>query len=200
MKYAMILALGLLASPAMAQGPSFDCGQAEGAVEELICTSPELSALDRELTRLFDLVATGPNMTDTLFKGIQAYQRGWIKGRDDCWKTTDVTACVQQAYATRIAQLRTAHADARAHPGDSLGPFPYTCPGFNDVISVTFINAGDPMAVVQWQDVTKVLSQGAAASGARYSDGQVTFWTKGDSAQFTTPTGKTVTCQQDDMG
>jgi hypothetical protein len=32
-------------------------------------------------------------------------QRGWVKGRDDCWKGSDFPGCVEFAYLYREAQL-----------------------------------------------------------------------------------------------
>jgi uncharacterized protein len=33
-------------------------------------------------------------------------QRGWVKGRNDCWKSADHLQCTQAAYETRIAALQ----------------------------------------------------------------------------------------------
>jgi hypothetical protein len=39
-------------------------------------------------------------------KHLKAEQRGWIKGRNECWKTTDKVACARKSYEARIAELQ----------------------------------------------------------------------------------------------
>jgi len=39
-------------------------------------------------------------------KALKAEQRGWVKGRDDCWKRSDVRGCVAGEYRSRIAELK----------------------------------------------------------------------------------------------
>ena len=87
--------------------PSFDCSKASGQVEELICADPELAALDVEMARLYQAVsaeATGQEM-----KTLRTDQRGWIKGRNDCWKAVGVSVreCVEASYRDRIRELRS---------------------------------------------------------------------------------------------
>ncbi len=43
------LMLMALATPALGDGPTFDCEKAEGTVEEMICADAALAALDVEL-------------------------------------------------------------------------------------------------------------------------------------------------------
>ena len=37
---------------------------------------------------------------------IKTTQRGWIGGRNECWKSEDSRACTEKAYRTRIAELQ----------------------------------------------------------------------------------------------
>ena len=85
--------------------PSFDCSKASGQVEELICSDPELAALDVELARLYRAVSA--QTTGQKLKTLRTYQRGWIKGRNDCWKAVGVgvRACVEVSYRDRIREL-----------------------------------------------------------------------------------------------
>ena len=82
------------ATPLAAQnGPSIDCTKANSTAEELICADPALSALDREISRLYDLARGSVAGSDLAM--LKAYQRGWIKGRDDCWKArVSITECI----------------------------------------------------------------------------------------------------------
>ena len=51
---AAMLIAGFTVHTASAAAPSFDCAKVTSAVNKLICTSPELSALDAKLARDFD--------------------------------------------------------------------------------------------------------------------------------------------------
>ena len=83
--------------------PSFDCSRASGSIEEMICANPDLMALDRQLDRAFrdKLNRLDPESAATE----RAFQRGWIKGRNDCWKSGDPQRCVFDTYTDRIAEL-----------------------------------------------------------------------------------------------
>ncbi|MGB2200489.1 MAG: lysozyme inhibitor LprI family protein [Pseudooceanicola atlanticus] len=102
------LALGPAASLAQ-DGPAFDCAKAESSAEKLVCDDADLAALDRRLADRFAAaveVAEGLDVgaeeaTDTL----RAMQRGWISGRDECWKEPDLRVCVETAYLRREGEL-----------------------------------------------------------------------------------------------
>lgn len=205
MRLAGLTALGAVfaASVVWAEGPSFDCAKADSDTEDAICNSPELSALDVEMTRLFNLAIKGKNLTDARRDELRSYQLGWIKGRNECWKSDlGVDACVQQEYALRIAELRTSYADANTESPQSIGPLPYVCDGLDvPVISAVFINVGDPsLAVLTWRDGFMVMPQVISGSGARYSNGKSSFWIKGKEAQLTTFDGSVHACKEDVTG
>ncbi|MCA0870843.1 MliC family protein [Seohaeicola saemankumensis] len=190
----------LAAGPVRAEGPAFDCSKAESSAEEAVCASDDLTALDRELARLYGLAVNGPNMSEDRLKELRAYQRGWVKGRDECWKANQLETCIADEYALRIHDLRQGYADARAEEGASLGPFPYACEGLDALVSVAFVNTGPSRAVLKWRENALVLTQAESGSGARYEAGDAEFWTKGDEAMFTAPDGGSYSCAKDDMG
>jgi uncharacterized protein len=71
----------LVAVSAMAQGPSFDCSKVEkGSIEELVCQSDELSALDRQMAEVYSAAAKKAIYEHPPV--LKAEQRGWIKGLD----------------------------------------------------------------------------------------------------------------------
>ena len=75
----------------MAQAqPAFDCNDAEGEVELLICNDEALQALDRTLAKTY--ARAMQNLPEEDQASEKAMQRGWIKGRNDCWKEVDVGA------------------------------------------------------------------------------------------------------------
>ncbi|WP_210529904.1 lysozyme inhibitor LprI family protein [Rubellimicrobium arenae] len=108
-----LLAVGSLAllaagaGPALAQdGPSFDCAKASTWGERLVCSDPELARLDRNLQARFEAaLAAAQAQTPAALLDLRATQRGWIKGRDDCWKGLYPNECVRANYLHREAQL-----------------------------------------------------------------------------------------------
>lgn len=106
----LLAALVLVPAAGLAQdGPAFDCAQAESSAEKLICADAELAALDRRLAERFAAavdVAEGLDVgAEQTTKTLRAMQRGWISGRDECWKDPDLRACVETAYLQREAEL-----------------------------------------------------------------------------------------------
>ncbi|MFC6760770.1 lysozyme inhibitor LprI family protein [Sulfitobacter porphyrae] len=106
----LLAALALCPIAALAQdGPAFDCAKAESSAETLICEDAGLAALDRRLADRFaaalavseGLDADAEETTRTL----RAMQRGWISGRDECWKEPDLRACIETEYLRREAEL-----------------------------------------------------------------------------------------------
>ncbi|KGM48912.1 lysozyme inhibitor LprI family protein [Pseudooceanicola atlanticus] len=90
-------------------GPAFDCAKAESSAEKLVCDDPALAALDRRLADRFAAAMSvakgldaGANEAEDL---LRATQRGWIKGRDECWKDPDLRVCVERQYLQREGQL-----------------------------------------------------------------------------------------------
>ncbi|MFO1429136.1 MAG: hypothetical protein U1F76_03195 [Candidatus Competibacteraceae bacterium] len=39
-------------------------------------------------------------------KTLKAEQRGWVKGRNDCWKAGDQRGCIKSEYEARIRELK----------------------------------------------------------------------------------------------
>ena len=111
-----LLALPMLA--AAADGPTFDCAKAHGEVEKLICSDASLAALDRKLAEAYK--AASAKATGKMLSTLKAEQRGWVKGRDDCWKTSGETPawitatwtvssvkdCVAAQYEIRTSELQ----------------------------------------------------------------------------------------------
>jgi uncharacterized protein len=85
-------------------GPTFDCERASGQVETLICKDAGLAALDRRMAEVY--AAAIEAWPANIAAEQRAYQRGWIKGSNDCWKADDPRACTELAYRTRIVELQ----------------------------------------------------------------------------------------------
>jgi uncharacterized protein len=167
----LLLLIACLLPPVQAPTaePAYDCGKAEAAAEKLICEDAELARLDREMQRLFGLAA-GAGLPESALKDLRAHQRGWIKGRNECWKAADLRHCILGAYALRVHALRRDYPAARSRDdeGISFGPDQLTCDGFAAPIAVTFVNAGTALALLAWANETLLVSDVPSASGARY--------------------------------
>ena len=94
----------LAAFSAWAASPSFDCAKASSDVEKLICNDAELAELDNNLASLYSTVLKNTPASEQ--KTLKAEQRGWVKGRDECWKSDALRGCVASEYRSRIAELK----------------------------------------------------------------------------------------------
>jgi uncharacterized protein len=177
--------------------PSFDCAKAASGAEKLVCGDAQLTTLDRETAQLYRLASS--HVSGKQLTRLRATQRGWIKGRDDCWKASDHRACVLASYAGRIHELRGFSPAARAGDTLSKGPFAVSCPGVDAKMSATFINTPPDLVQLQWADRQLTLTQGMSASGVRYVgtgfDGDYVFWEKGREALFSRPGKPDAQCQ-----
>lgn len=107
---AAAICLFLTGLPASAQqGPSFDCAEAATSAEEVVCAVPDLAGLDLRLAERYAAAVAAAGALDAGARNaldvLRATQRGWIKGRDECWKAADLVPCVRDAYLTREAEL-----------------------------------------------------------------------------------------------
>ena len=148
----MVVSLVTLAGAAQAAGPSFDCGKVEaGSVEELVCRDAELAAADRKLAAVYaEALQKAGNEQPPVLK---AMQRGWIKGRDECWKSEDKRACVADAY-----RLRTAELQARYRLLPPTGAATYLCGGQpGNEVTATFFATDPPTAIAERGDQVSLM-------------------------------------------
>jgi uncharacterized protein len=169
----MLLALSIVSVPGavLAAGPSFDCSKVEmGSIEEMICKDEQLSVLDRKMTAVYD--AATSKATNEHPPVLKAEQRGWIKGRNECWKSEDKRRCVEESYTLRIAELQ-----ARYRLVSLTGPVFYVCDGLpaNEVVA-TFFQTEPPSAIAERGDQTSWMVLQPAASGTKYQGRNETLW------------------------
>ena len=99
----MLLATVLFSATLYANQPSFDCSKVrKNSSESLICSSDELMDLDKERAAVYRQALPKASKDDML----KAHQRGWIKGRNDCWKAEDEKKCMVDEYRLRIKELK----------------------------------------------------------------------------------------------
>jgi uncharacterized protein len=91
--------------------PHFSCMGDLHAAEEAICKNPQLVALDYKMAEVYTAALDRATLLDdqpkNAVKLLKAFQRGWIKSRNDCWKAYDgdIDKCIEQIYQRRIAVL-----------------------------------------------------------------------------------------------
>jgi uncharacterized protein len=155
---------------AMAEGPSFDCSNASGTIEEMICKDTELSALDRKLAEVY--AAASKIAVSEHPPVLKAEQRGWIKGRNDCWKSDDKHKCVKENYRRRIAELQ-----ARYRLVTPNGPFGYFCnDNPRDEVVATFFQTDPPTLIAERGDQVSLMYLQPSASGSKYQGRNESFW------------------------
>jgi uncharacterized protein len=161
-------------------GPAFPCAQVEsGSIEELICKDAELAVLDRKLADAY-AAATAKAINEHP-PVLKAEQRGWIKGRNDCWKSDDTRSCVQAGYVERIAELQARY---RLVPHGE--PVRFVCDDnpANEVI-VTFFETDPPTMIAERGDSYSLMFIQPSASGAKYQGPNESFWEHQGEARIT---------------
>lgn len=156
---------------AQGAGPSFACDKVEaGSIEAMICGDAELSALDRKLSGVY--AAASRKATNERPPRLKAEQSGWIKGRNDCWKSSDQHGCVRDEYQRRIAELQARY---RLVPGN--GPVRFQCDGnpVNEVVA-TFFQTDPPTLIAERGDSVSLMYLQPSGSGAKYQGRNETFW------------------------
>jgi uncharacterized protein len=179
-RFTMITALAAigLMTPLAAAGqtakpvtPSFDCAKATGQVEQLVCKDAGLASLDRKLADAYAKAMKG--WPADVAKEQRVIQRGWVKGRDDCWKADDLRACVENEYNTRLVEVQI-------KGGLVMAPTPvaYRCTGAEGApFKAAFYKDTDPPSAVLTVGTDQVIAFAArSGSGARYTAPNVEFW------------------------
>ena len=164
-----LAALALCGRASMAQ-PAYDCAQARGSIEAMICADAELSALDRRMAK--DYAAALKKAVNEHPPALKAEQRGWIKGRNDCWKSAARRACIVEAYRVRSVELRTRY---RLVP--VVANVAFFCDGDpRNVVVVDFFQTDPPCLIAERGDSVSLMLQQPATSGTRYQGRNESFW------------------------
>jgi len=152
--------------------PAFDCRKASGSVEELICKEPLLAQLDRQMSVVFTAALNRYQIDN--YEDPRPEQRGWIKGRNDCWKADDVHECALSSYRYRIAELQIQY-------GQLQVPVPVYFYCEDSAVTAVFYTQTRPPTVVltvipEIQGISQVLAwQEPSGSGAKYQGRNVSF-------------------------
>lgn len=161
--------LGLaIGSAVQAQGPAYDCTAARGIVETLICHDPGLAALDRQMAEVY--AAAERRASDEFPSVLKPGQRGWVRSRNECWKSESRRDCVGESYRLRIAELQ-----ARYRLIEPVATATYVCPDKSEIGAAYF--GTDPATLVAVRgDSVSLMYQQPSASGTRYAGPNETLW------------------------
>ena len=165
-RFALSLSLAFsFATPALAQAdsPAFDCAKArDGSIEKLICGDAALSSLDHQLAEVYE--AATRKAVNEHTPTLKAEQIGWIRGRNDCWKSNDKRSCVEADYRHRIVSLQARY---RLVPG--TGPATFFCDGDrrNELV-VTFFPTDPKTLIAERGDSTSLMYREPAGPEAKY--------------------------------
>lgn len=169
----------LLLSPwlAWAASPSFDCAKVRaGSVADQICRDDELSRLDRKLAEVYG--AARRKAANERPPTLAAEQRGWIKGRDDCWKSEDRRGCIVESYRRRTAELQ-----ARYRLVPAVGPVFYACNGnpANEIV-INLFATDPPVLIAERGDQVSTMFRMNTAAAPGYVGRNETFREEGTDA------------------
>jgi uncharacterized protein len=178
--FLLMFAICIAAVDASAAGPSFDCKKVEaGSIEETVCKDPGLADLDVKMAEAYkeaSLKAVNEQPPE-----LKAEQRGWIKGRDECWKSNDKKACIENEYKLRIAELQ-----ARYRLLPAKGPVFFACDNDprNELV-VTFFQTDPPTLIAERGDSVSLMYQQPSGSGTKYQGCNEMFWEHQGEARVT---------------
>lgn len=188
----------LLTSPVLSdEGPSFDCAKAESSAEQLICADDNLARLDRLVATRYAAALDAAGALDSGAAAaeakLRATQRGWISGRNECWKETDARACVESAYLRRNAELVALW---MLEKPTNVAAWACDSNPANEVVTY-FYDTELPGIRFERGDTVDAGALVRTASGAKYegSFGR-SIWVKGDEAMYreADPDGSSYQC------
>ena len=170
LRWVLVASVALLTGVATAQRPAYDCNKANSSIERLICEDAELASLDRAVANVYALALSKAGNEHPLV--LKAEQRGWIKGRNDCWKSNDRRQCVVELYRLRLIELQTRY---RLVPVAASAKF--FCDGDpRKEVIVDFFRTDPPSLIAERGDSVSLMLQQPAASGMRYQGRNESFW------------------------
>lgn len=147
--------------------PSFDCAKAQSEAETMVCADYGLAALDNRLAEVYAAELAKPAAA----KDLAARQRGWVKGRDECWKADDKKLCVEEEYRTRIAELQINSPGAMA--ASAVG---FRCDDNSKPFTMAYYNdLDDKPAVITFGNDQAIIFPQPAASGTQYGRKGITY-------------------------
>jgi len=123
---------------------------------------------------------------------LKAEQRGWVKGRNECWKSDNKRACLEENYKLRIAELQ-----AKYRLVQGKGPVMYGCYGDpQNVVTAMFFQTDPPTLIAERGDQVSLMYLQRSGSGAKYQGRNESLWEHQGKATITWGYGaKEMRCQ-----
>ncbi|MCG9698207.1 MliC family protein [Shewanella sp. Isolate11] len=159
---------------------SYDCSQPGlSSAETLICSDPQLVKLDNQMAKVY-AQATEKAQNEHP-SSLAAMQRGWIKGRNECWKSTEPKQCISDSYTQRITELQ-----AKYRLVNHSEPVYFGCDGnpANEVV-VTYFSTEPASLIAEYGDSSSLMTLQPSASGTRYQGRNESFWEHQGEASIT---------------
>ena len=151
--------------------PSFDCSKVkDNSIEQLICSDEQLAELDLQMAAVYkEASARATNEHPPVLK---AEQRGWIKGRNECWKSDVKRRCIEDNYRLRIAEIQ-----ARYRLVSIVGEATYQCSeNPADVVIAAYFATEPPTLIAERGDQVSLMYLQRSGSGARYQGRNESLW------------------------
>jgi hypothetical protein len=135
---------------------SFNCNKAKTKIEFAICQSSNLAYADIVLSKLYFQLKT------KLLNNIVNQQKEWIKDRDTCSNSLDLTQCISDKYSNRILTLQQKSLDIHSVKMNanisynydyllflSKHPYPNSYEIYEDPPLQNYLNAALPKDTIQ---------------------------------------------------
>jgi uncharacterized protein len=187
----VLLVLAGVLSFGEAEAASFDCANAKGDVDKLVCDDPELNELDELVVSYYESAST--TLTSARREALRASQRNWLQDQSKCSGPT-TRQCLFKRYKARLLLLEVQYGQ-----GNSTKPLIYRCDGPENEINVSFFKTDPPTVSLslgepQDEPFTAVLQP--SEKGEKYvtADG-LTFWANGDEGSLALVNGKKAACR-----
>ncbi|MFY8273369.1 MliC family protein [Pseudoalteromonas sp. SSDWG2] len=152
----------------VAKMPSFHCNAVSNQVQKTICNNEQLAQLDKQLDVVYHAaLKTVINNQEVIT--LKATQRGWAKGRDECWKAQNINHCVESSYQQRIDNLRLTYDLLKPYKQES-----YQCVG--QTITVQYYDTSVPRVKVSDGMNVWLMQQIQSEVGKKYTGRNESLW------------------------
>ena len=149
--------------------PVLDCARSTNKAQQLVCSDPGLTVLDRRAQTAYQQAVARPGADQAT---LATAQNAFLTVRDGCADFVDVRTCLTEAYQTRLVELAIADPATVAPPVVT-----YNCPPDDGPLTAQFYNELDPKAaVLNWKGTRLILFIQPSGSGARYGRQGSEYW------------------------
>ncbi len=157
------------APPKVVPQPALDCRATTDAFEAFTCSDPALVALQKMVASEYAKAQAAP-VADVAM--LATTQDDWRQTRNDCNTAADRRRCSEDAYKSRLVQLKIDSGEVVMPP-----PVDFACDDNSKPFTAVFLNELDPKAaVLTWGDDQVIAFPVMSGSGARYGTRGVDFW------------------------